>query len=52
VGLLYIHRQNTIRTYWNRPDLLSEVAIVGVPATGVRTALGELIKAATLSPHG
>lgn len=102
VGLLHIHRENTIRGYWNRPDLLPEsitpdgqwfntgdlarvdedgfvylegrrkemiivagenvfalevercigdlagvreVAVVGVPATGVRVALGELIKA-------
>lgn len=102
VGLLHIHRENTIRGYWNRPELLpesitpdgqwfntgdlarvdedgfvylegrskemiivagenvfaleverclldlpgvQEVAVVGVPAAGVRVALGELVKA-------
>jgi len=102
IGLLHIHRENTIRGYWNRPQLLlesitpdgawfntgdlarvdedgfvylegrrkemiivagenvftlevercildlagvREVAVVGIPATGARTALGELIKA-------
>jgi acyl-CoA synthetase (AMP-forming)/AMP-acid ligase II len=101
-GLLHIHRENTIRGYWNRPGLLEEsltadglwfntgdlarvdeegfvylegrqkemiivagenvfalevekcildleavkeVAVLGVPATGVRAPLGELIKA-------
>ena len=101
-GILHIHRENTIRGYWNRPGLLEEsltsdgqwfntgdlarvdedgfvylegrkkemiivagenvfalevercildlegvkeAAVVGIPATGVRTALGELIKA-------
>lgn len=102
VGILHIHRENTIRGYWNRPGLLEEaltadgqwfstgdlgrvdeddfvylegrqkdmiivagenvfaleverclldldgvkeVAVLGVPATGVRAALGELVKA-------
>ncbi|MCC7492215.1 MAG: acyl--CoA ligase [Fimbriimonadaceae bacterium] len=101
-GLLHIHRENTIRGYWNRPGLLEEaltadgqwfntgdlarvdpdgfvylegrqkemiivagenvfalevercllqldglkeVAVVGIPATGARAALGELVKA-------
>jgi acyl-CoA synthetase (AMP-forming)/AMP-acid ligase II len=109
VGLLHIHRENTIRGYWNRPDLLQEsitddgqwfntgdlarvdaegfvylegrrkemiivagenvfalevercildlpnvreVAVVGVPATGVRSALGELIKAVIVPVEG
>ncbi|NUP98654.1 MAG: AMP-binding protein [Armatimonadetes bacterium] len=114
-GLLHIHRENTIRGYWNRPGLLDEAitadgqwfntgdlarvdedgfvylegrkkemiivagenvfalevercvlaldgvkecAVVGVPATGARAALGELVKAvvvplpgATLTPR-
>ena len=102
VGILHIHRENTIRGYWNRPELLQaaitpdgqwfntgdlarvdesgfvylegrqkemiivagenvyalevercilslagvkEVAVVGIPATGVRSYLGELVKA-------
>lgn len=102
IGILYIRRENTIRGYWNRPELLQdaitpdgqwfntgdlarvdedgfvylegrkkemiivagenvfalevercilslegvkEVAVVGVPATGVRSYLGELVKA-------
>lgn len=101
-GLLHVHRENTIRGYWNRPGLLEEsltadgqwfntgdlarvdedgfvylegrkkemiivagenvfalevekcildldgvkeVAVLGIPATGVRAPLGELIKA-------
>jgi acyl-CoA synthetase (AMP-forming)/AMP-acid ligase II len=109
IGLLHIHRENTIRGYWNRPELLQEaitpdgqwfntgdlarvdgegfvylegrrkemiivagenvfalevercildlpavreVAVVGVPATGVRSALGELIKAVIVPVEG
>ena len=109
VGILHIHRENTIRGYWNRPELLQkaitadgqwfstgdlakvdedgfvylegrqkemiivagenvfalevercilamggvkEVAVVGVPATGVRAALGELVKAVIVLNEG
>lgn len=108
-GRLHIHRENTIRGYWNRPGLLEEslspdglwfntgdlarvdedgfvylegrskemiivagenvfalevercildlpgvreVAVVGVPATGVRAALGELVKAVVVPLAG
>ncbi len=108
-GLLHIHRENTIRGYWNRPGLLEEsltadglwfntgdlarmdedgfvylegrkkemiivagenvyalevekcildlegvkeVAVVGIPATGVRAPLGELIKAVVVKNEG
>ena len=108
-GRLFIHRENTIRGYWNRPGLLEEslssdgawfntgdlarvdedgfvflegrskemiivagenvfalevercildlpgvreVAVVGVPATGVRAALGELVKAVVVPIAG
>ncbi len=109
IGRLHIHRENTIRGYWNRPELLEqslssdgqwfdtgdlarvdeagfvylegrskdmiivagenvfaleverclldlagvqEAAVVGVPATGVRTALGELVKAVIVANAG
>jgi acyl-CoA synthetase (AMP-forming)/AMP-acid ligase II len=109
VGLLHIHRENTIRGYWRRPGLLEEaitadgqwfntgdlarvdedgfvylegrkkemiivagenvfalevercllglegvkeVAVVGVPATGARAALGELVKAVVVPLPG
>jgi long-chain acyl-CoA synthetase len=108
-GLLHIHRENTIRGYWNRPGLLEEsltadgqwfntgdlarvdedgfvylegrkkemiivagenvfalevekcildvagvkeVAVVGIPATGIRAPLGELIKAVVVKNEG
>jgi len=109
VGILHIHRENAIRGYWNRPDLLAEsitadgqwfntgdlarvdtdgfvylegrkkdmiivagenvfalevercilqmegvkeVAVVGVPATGARASLGELVKAVVVPLPG
>ncbi len=109
VGILHIHRENTIRGYWNRPGLLEEsltadglwfntgdlarvdddgfvflegrkkdmiivagenvfalevercilqmegikeVAVVGVPATGPRSYLGELVKAVVVPLPG
>ncbi len=108
-GLLHIHRENTIRGYWNRPGLLEEsltddglwfntgdlarvdedgfvylegrhkemiivagenvfalevekcildvegvkeAAVVGIPATGIRAPLGELIKAVVVKNEG
>lgn len=109
VGILHIHRENTIRGYWNRPGLLEEsltadgqwfntgdlarvdtdgfvflegrqkdmiivagenvfalevercilqmegvkeVAVVGIPATGARASLGELVKAVVVPLPG